>query len=262
MCYRKNVWTATKISCSGAAAIVGISWGKMHIRLMGLAVAPFGKMVARQRPAALLQGLLQPLPDPLAELPGQPHEHDEERQQHNDSNSREGGLAPHVGHHLLVAVDVASDKPHVAAIGAEEKVDHVAGHKGQQAQNDVGEHVERDGERERHRPHHPQAVVDGRQREQARQRVAPPPGQEQTQQRVDKVAVHPLLRPLHEAVERMAEQVFLVVAHKKRSHIVTLVYNYSSYNIRATVAAHPRGCMQPARRRRLWCFMRHMGVEY
>ena len=175
------MWTATKISCSGAATIVGNPWGKMHISLMGLAVAPFGKMVARQRPAALLQGLLQPLPDPLAELPGQPHEHDEERQ-------------PHVGHHLLVAVDVASDEPHVAAIGAEEKVDHVAGHEGQQAQNDVGEHVERDGERERHRPHHPQAVVDGRQREQARQRVAPPPGQEQAQQRVDKVAVHPLLR--------------------------------------------------------------------
>ena len=41
------MWTATKISCSGAAAIVGISWGKMHISLMGLAVAPFGKMVVR-----------------------------------------------------------------------------------------------------------------------------------------------------------------------------------------------------------------------
>ena len=27
--------------------IVGITWGKMHISLMGLAVAPFGKMVAR-----------------------------------------------------------------------------------------------------------------------------------------------------------------------------------------------------------------------
>ena len=47
MCYRKNVWTATKISCSGDATIVGIPWGKMHIRLMRLAVAPFGKMVAR-----------------------------------------------------------------------------------------------------------------------------------------------------------------------------------------------------------------------
>ena len=27
--------------------IVGISWGKMHISLMGLAVAPFGKMAVR-----------------------------------------------------------------------------------------------------------------------------------------------------------------------------------------------------------------------
>ncbi|MSS17681.1 hypothetical protein FYJ29_07930 [Bacteroidales bacterium Oil-RF-744-WCA-WT-10] len=27
--------------------MVGNPWGKMHISLMGLAVAPFGKMVAR-----------------------------------------------------------------------------------------------------------------------------------------------------------------------------------------------------------------------
>lgn len=47
MCYRKNVWVTTKISCSGAATIVGNTWGKMHFRLLGLAVAPFGKMVAR-----------------------------------------------------------------------------------------------------------------------------------------------------------------------------------------------------------------------
>lgn len=47
MCYGKNVWVTTKISYSGAAIIVGIHWGKMHIRLTGLAVAPFGKMVAR-----------------------------------------------------------------------------------------------------------------------------------------------------------------------------------------------------------------------
>lgn len=47
MCYRKNVWVTTKISCSGDATIVGIPWGKMHISLMGLAAAPFGKMVAR-----------------------------------------------------------------------------------------------------------------------------------------------------------------------------------------------------------------------
>ena len=45
--YRNNVWVTTKISCSGAATIVGNPWGKMHYRLMGLAVAPFGKMVAR-----------------------------------------------------------------------------------------------------------------------------------------------------------------------------------------------------------------------
>ena len=47
MCYRKNVWVTTKISYSGAAIIVGNTWGKMHYRLMGLAVAPFGKMVVR-----------------------------------------------------------------------------------------------------------------------------------------------------------------------------------------------------------------------
>ena len=47
MCYRKNVWVTTKISCSGAATIVGIPWGKMHFRLMGLALAPFGKTVVR-----------------------------------------------------------------------------------------------------------------------------------------------------------------------------------------------------------------------
>lgn len=41
------MWVTTKISCSGAAIIVGISWGKMHTCLMRLAVAPFGKMVVR-----------------------------------------------------------------------------------------------------------------------------------------------------------------------------------------------------------------------
>lgn len=45
-----GLWIALTHLASGlllCITIVGIPWGKMHFRLMGLAVAPFGKMVVR-----------------------------------------------------------------------------------------------------------------------------------------------------------------------------------------------------------------------